>query len=434
MKKLLINKRKALFIINAAVIFSVLFAYIIIVQAKKQQSREGVLGAIACGQNTIGGVVFEDLDSDGTKDANEPGIQGISVSVYKASGKIGTATTDDTGSYVMNVPKGTQIRVEFSTVTPNMVYYPGPHGSDSHTSVYFLTANGNCNIHFGVVRLGFSNTIEVGNRVWFDKNKNGLQDPDEPGISGVTVRLYKDGSNTPIATIKTNNSGEYYFKNGGLQQNGSYTVRLDNPDDYTTGPLKEYDLADANKGSSDLIDSDAKKSGGYPRITFDVGICDLCNHNNDFGFIAKPVATATPSPSPMPTESATSSPETTPTSTPRPTYTLPRTTTSPSAQSTTPTISPTTTNTSESESKPTGIGTLSIPSISPTVTPTPSSGVLGTEVRLPRELPNTGIVANTFVSPGVLTSIFFISNGFLLRRSKRKIKIRFKKDVRVEKK
>lgn len=61
--------------------------------------------------------------------------------------------------------------------------------------------------------------IELGNRVWLDANKNGLQDPGENPIDGVTVQLWADtnGDNvadTQVGTAVTDANGEYYF--GGL--------------------------------------------------------------------------------------------------------------------------------------------------------------------------------------------------------------------------
>ncbi len=50
--------------------------------------------------------------------------------------------------------------------------------------------------------------IEIGNRVWHDLNENGVQDPGEPPISGVTVSLQ-----TPTTTLTTNTNanGNYYL-------------------------------------------------------------------------------------------------------------------------------------------------------------------------------------------------------------------------------
>ncbi|MGB5597941.1 MAG: SdrD B-like domain-containing protein, partial [Thiothrix litoralis] len=51
---------------------------------------------------------------------------------------------------------------------------------------------------------------EVGNRVWLDTNKDGIQDAGEAGINNVTVTL---ACGTDTATATTNTAGEYYFSN-----------------------------------------------------------------------------------------------------------------------------------------------------------------------------------------------------------------------------
>ncbi len=61
---------------------------------------------------------------------------------------------------------------------------------------------------------------EIGDTVWHDVDRNGLQDPGEPGLAGVTVRLYRDdgdgvltAADTLVATQITNTSGRYLFQN-----------------------------------------------------------------------------------------------------------------------------------------------------------------------------------------------------------------------------
>jgi hypothetical protein len=462
MPNLLKDKRRILLIINVLVISSLIFVYFMIVLPNRQKQPD-VLGAAACGTNAIGGTVFEDKNSNGRKDSGEPGIQGITVNVFKPGGKVGTTTTDSSGNYVMTVTKGTQLRVEFGTISGSNVFYPGPSGTDSRTSVRFLTANGNCDVNFGVVRLGASETVEVGNRVWRDSNKNGLQDPDEQGIAGVTVRLYKEGQNSAIATTKTNSAGEYFFKGGGLVPNGSYTIRLDNPADYSTGPLKDLVLTASNQGGSDLIDSDARNANGYPQISFDVGICDLCNHNNDFGFkpdaqptatptataTQRPTNTATPSPrpsnSPTPTQRPSSTPTATPTATPRPSSSpsvtatataTPTATPSPTPTSTpsptpspSPSPSPSPTPTSTPSATPTTTATTTPVITGTNVSPTPPGSVLGADTtRVPRELPNTGLADTAMMVIGTVFGTLLIANGTLLGKSKRGVKIRIMKE------
>jgi uncharacterized repeat protein (TIGR01451 family) len=80
----------------------------------------------------------------------------------------------------------------------------------------------------GAGRVGFDHLTRVegqncsgklGNFVWNDLNRNGIQESGEPGIPGITVNLIKDGN--PSATTTTDGSGLYQFT--GLCA-ASYTV------------------------------------------------------------------------------------------------------------------------------------------------------------------------------------------------------------------
>lgn len=61
--------------------------------------------------------------------------------------------------------------------------------------------------------------VAYGDRVWNDLNRDGIQDPNEPGINGVRVELYRDnGDNTPdpntdtlVGFTITTGSGDYLF-------------------------------------------------------------------------------------------------------------------------------------------------------------------------------------------------------------------------------
>jgi hypothetical protein len=146
--------------------------------------------------------------------------------------------------------------------------------------------------------------VQIGNRVWIDANKNGLQDADEAPVAGVTVRLY-DASNTLVGTATTDASGTYYFVStrpastlrnssnvgGGLVPGQPFTVRLDNPANYTgTGPLAPYaltvaDMATAPAGAdASVINSKATLVDGYPRISVAPLASGENNHTFDAGF------------------------------------------------------------------------------------------------------------------------------------------------------
>ncbi|MFZ8294637.1 SdrD B-like domain-containing protein, partial [Staphylococcus aureus] len=63
-------------------------------------------------------------------------------------------------------------------------------------------------------------TYNLGDYVWEDTNKNGVQDKDEKGISGVTVTL-KDENDKVLKTVTTDENGKYRFDN---LDSGKYKV------------------------------------------------------------------------------------------------------------------------------------------------------------------------------------------------------------------
>lgn len=92
----------------------------------------------------------------------------------------------------------------------------------------------------------------LGDFVWWDINDNGIQDAGEPGIDGVTVKLYADAnsdnipdSNVPLFTTTTNASGQYLFNN---LCTGKYIVSIVTPDGYEQGTTTGTS-SDPNNGS-----------------------------------------------------------------------------------------------------------------------------------------------------------------------------------------
>ncbi|MEM7129291.1 MAG: SdrD B-like domain-containing protein [Chloroflexota bacterium] len=172
--------------------------------------------------------------------------------------------------------------------------------------------------------------IELGNRVWYDANDNGIQDPGESGIANVRVRLYRPGfgpdgiagnddDNDDLAVAVTGPDGEYYFIDrpnpdpedrdplgvvnatvSPILANTSYEIRLDHDGNYETGEVLDglqltgQDNPQNSTGGSDLNDSDAEwvtdpvgsDPGDYPVISFQTGRAGESNHTLDFGFVA----------------------------------------------------------------------------------------------------------------------------------------------------
>jgi hypothetical protein len=66
--------------------------------------------------------------------------------------------------------------------------------------------------------------VAIGDYVWLDTNKNGVQDSGEPAIAGATVTL-KDAGGATVKTVTTDSGGKYLFKD--LTPSTDYQVCFD---------------------------------------------------------------------------------------------------------------------------------------------------------------------------------------------------------------
>lgn len=143
--------------------------------------------------------------------------------------------------------------------------------------------------------------VEVGNRVWFDADKDGVQDPGEAPIAGLVVNIIRDG--VVIGTATTDEDGEYYFSSdptseffvdGLVPNGGDYTIEFVKP---TTGNLFENDPSNGtvpwNLVNFTTAETTSTETGSNPdvttgRYTFTVGGPGENDHSIDAGFIFDP--------------------------------------------------------------------------------------------------------------------------------------------------
>ncbi len=139
--------------------------------------------------------------------------------------------------------------------------------------------------------------IQVGNRVWFDTNGDGIQDPDEDPAVGFTVKIYsKPATGAPVflESTTTGTDGSYYFP---VDPGTDYFLVFcgDSNDGGTvTFGGTEYTATLTDQGASDALDSDAtiQDVAGVlvPAICINSG--SLTNHTYDFGLVESAVPPA----------------------------------------------------------------------------------------------------------------------------------------------
>jgi hypothetical protein len=170
----------------------------------------------------------------------------------------------------------------------------------------------------GLVALCPAAPLEIGNRIWRDGNGNGIQDPGEAGIAGVSVALYR--SDTLVGTTTTAGDGTYLFNATNVTLNGAtgiesgvcnpggtpvYSVRVPNIAGASVqAPLAGLSLTGALKDvtvGGSLRDSNGQPSAlgaGAPAAVAPVACAALSvpgadDHTIDFGF-RPPLLTAVP--------------------------------------------------------------------------------------------------------------------------------------------
>jgi large repetitive protein len=187
----------------------------------------------------LAGFVYVDSNGNGTRDAGEPGIAGVTVAAAPLGG--GTpvnATTDASGAYLFaDLPAGSW-RID---ETQPVDYVDGGDsvgslggslaGSDTITSIPLGVAQVGTNYNFG------EGAGRLAGSVYIDSNGNGMRDAGEPGIAGVTVTLVgTDVHGAAVSRPVTTDASGAYLINDLLPSNGAgYTLTETQPGAYADG-------------------------------------------------------------------------------------------------------------------------------------------------------------------------------------------------------
>jgi len=233
---------------------------------------------------SLGDYVWEDLNRDGIqndfRDNGDPtGISGVTVKLYNQCDTntpafLEETSTNSDGFYLFDNLEAGAYCVEFVKTTANIcdvniggsvAFSPNngdinvANNSDANdegwTSIVTLASVDNLNVDAGLYC-----PAKLGNYVWEDTNRDGIQDGGESGIEGVTVTLLAcdaAGNTTPTgAPVQTDADGMYMF---GPLTPGDYAVQFGTKTGYVRSP--------ADAGSDDTRDSDANTANGKTACT-----------------------------------------------------------------------------------------------------------------------------------------------------------------------
>ena len=231
---------------------------------------------------TIAGKLYNDADASFSSSDSEAPYAGVTVALLKKDGtpvldKDGnpmTAVTDAEGKYsFVGLPLG---EYTVSVVDPTSGPLAGTKPTEAYTGRYKTTADVTIAEATGSVidvNFGFVKPASVGDKVWMDVNRDGIQDADEPAMPGVTVTLTRadgsavtDASGNPVAAVTTDANGQYKFEN---LLPGDYKVSFTNPAGYEA---TVSDAGDDRGADSNGTEAAVSLTQGQDDVTVDYGL------------------------------------------------------------------------------------------------------------------------------------------------------------------
>ncbi len=167
----------------------------------------------------VSGNIFMDLNAGGSKDVGEPTVANVTVKLMNSTGEVlATTMADANGDYSFEgLSNGnyTIMVTDVNTVLNGFTNSADPDDGTTNEAAVVVNNADVINQDFGYIPEGHTSTDAIiGNFVFLDMNANGSHQADEPGLEGVIVSLIDNADNKVLATVETNENGQYFF--GGL--------------------------------------------------------------------------------------------------------------------------------------------------------------------------------------------------------------------------
>ncbi|MEO1369280.1 MAG: SdrD B-like domain-containing protein, partial [Acidobacteriota bacterium] len=225
---------------------------------------------------SVGNRVWLD-DGNGIQDGGEAGVAGVTVQLFDSQDHLlDTTMTAADGNYSF-APGPGEYYLAFA-LPADRTFAPRHQGTDDGADSDVNPASGTTSTFVlgpGTVNSDLDAGLEptgIGDRVWIDANHDGLQQPGESGMPGVTVRLL-DENDVEIASTRTDAFGVYRF---GSVPSGTYRIEIQAGvgDGFTTPDV----------GANDLLDSDVDPATGRSALFSHTS--GSANRGHDAGLLA----------------------------------------------------------------------------------------------------------------------------------------------------
>jgi hypothetical protein len=161
----------------------------------------------------IGDLVWYDADSDGIQDVDEPGIANVTLDLYRNNVKFASATTGADGGYLFAGLQPGVYKVDVTDLNGALSGMTQIVANQAQTDPSMEISLGAGQIFkdadFAYVRSPGAGNALLGDRVWYDADSDGRQDPGEPGIPGVAICTSPQNGAIPPVCALTDASGIY---------------------------------------------------------------------------------------------------------------------------------------------------------------------------------------------------------------------------------
>ena len=248
----------------------------------------------------VGDRVWLDLNSDGLQQPDEPAASATVSLLTVAGDVVATTTTDASGRYRFSNLRCGRYRLRFANLPAHRAFTAQAAGGDraldsdpdpvSGITPVFKLGQGAPNLapatdaNAGLtdfenqtLNAGLMGAYSVGATAWRDNNGDGVLDPGDGGVAGITVELLDSDSHV-LSTAVTSPTGSYGFDR---LPAGSYKIRFSRVPHGLT-------FTSPHPGDSSAIDSDVDQRGETAVFTLgsenpvqssiDAGLTSPSNH------------------------------------------------------------------------------------------------------------------------------------------------------------